>query len=98
MFAGCSQSKPDKTLTSRTQIEVPFQTQYQNTQDEEKVVPATVTVKCAYENGSPDIVEVLNISDVTDQPDESGHIICGYDAAGKLIYKREDSSFTDDYL
>ena len=106
MFAGCSQDKAESTPSSSAQVESRSQVesqaqdqgqaQDQNTQDAEKTVTAPVTVKCAYENGAPDLAETLNISDVTDKPEEDGHTICGYDADGKMVYKREDSSFTDD--
>ena len=91
-------SEAQKTEVQKTEVQSQesIQTEEQNTQAAEVTVPATVIVKCAYENGTPDIVEYFDISDVTDQPSEDGHIINGYDAAGNLVYKREDSSSTDD--
>ena len=58
-------------------------------------IAATVNINVTYEDGSPDIVEALDIDGVTDQPDETGSIITGYDGSGNLIYKRSDSSVTD---
>lgn len=104
LLAGCSQDKTEETSSSETQKEVQSQeqssqeqsSQEQGAQERGKALSATVTVKCAYENGAPDIVEVMNVSDVTDQPEADGHTICGYDNAGTLVYKRQDTSFTDD--
>ncbi len=59
-------------------------------------VPAAVTLNFIYEDGNPDVVEILDIPGVTDQPDETGHIINGYDENGTLVYKREDQAFDDE--
>lgn len=58
-------------------------------------VRATVNVNVTYEDGSPDIIEYLDIDGVKEKPDETGHVLTGYDESGKLIYKRSDSSVTD---
>ena len=56
---------------------------------------ATVVVNFVYDEGTPDTIEYLNIDGVSGQPDETGDIIYGKDGAGNLIYKREDTGFTD---
>ncbi|MBR5420759.1 MAG: hypothetical protein IK115_06380 [Lachnospiraceae bacterium] len=63
--------------------------------DESEVILASVTVNLLYDEGTPDTIEMLDIGGVSGQPDESGHIISGYDEDGKLIYRREDTGFTD---
>lgn len=56
---------------------------------------ATVHVNVTYEDGSPDIIEYLDINGVKEKPDETGKTITGYDESGKPVYKRSDSSVTD---
>jgi uncharacterized protein YcfL len=63
--------------------------------DETEGVKATVRVNITYEDGSPDTIEYLDIEGIKEKPDETGHVITGYDESGKLIYKRSDSSVTD---
>lgn len=58
-------------------------------------VLASITVNFVYD-GNPDTIEVLDIGGVSGQIDETGHIINGYDEAENLIYKREDTNFTDE--
>ena len=58
-------------------------------------VIATVRVNVTYEDGSPDIIEYMDISGVKEKPDETGKTITGYDESGKPVYKRSDSSVTD---
>ena len=52
-------------------------------------------VNVTYEDGSPDIIEYLDINGVKEKPDETGKTITGYDESGKPVYKRSDSSVTD---
>ena len=56
---------------------------------------ATVHVNVTYEDGSPDIIEYLDINGVKEKPDETGKTLTGYDESGKPVYKRSDSSVTD---
>ena len=53
-------------------------------------VVATVVVNISYADGSPDVIEVLDINGVSGGPDGKG-----YDNAGKLIYERKDTGSTD---
>lgn len=59
-------------------------------------VLASITVNFVYSEGTADTIEMLNIGGVAAQPDETGHIMYGYDEAETLIYQREDTSFTDE--
>lgn len=59
-------------------------------------VLASITVNFVYSEGTADTIEMLNIGGVASQPDETGHIMYGYDEAETLIYQREDTSFTDE--
>ena len=103
-LAGCSGGEQkesaqnsDTVVASQTESQSDVQSNEQDaTQSAETIIPATVTVKVDYEDGSPNLVETLDISGVAGTPDESGSIIYGYDDAGKLIYKREDSGVTEE--
>ncbi|MCR5603694.1 MAG: hypothetical protein K6G27_08335 [Lachnospiraceae bacterium] len=79
-------SEPAKEDTSDTS---------KDNSDETEGVKATVRVNITYEDGSPDTIEYLDIEGIKEKPDETGHVITGYDESGKLIYKRSDSSVTD---
>ena len=59
-------------------------------------VLASITVNFVYSEGTADTIEMLNIGGVAAQPDETGHIMYGYDEAETLVYQREDTSFTDE--
>ncbi len=59
-------------------------------------VLASITVNFVYSEGTADTIEMLNIGGVASQPDETGHIMYGYDEVETLIYQREDTSFTDE--
>ena len=79
------QGKQEESQAQEQDVQEQSQAQEQDAQDDEKQSTATITVNCAYENGTPDIVEVMNVKDVTSQPEEDGHVICGYDAEGTLV-------------
>jgi len=64
--------------------------------DQTSGVLASITVNFVYSEGTADTIEMLNIGGVASQPDETGHIMYGYDEAETLIYQREDTSFTDE--
>lgn len=59
-------------------------------------VLASITVNFVYSEGTADTIEMLNIGGVAAQPDETGHIMYGYDEAENLVYQREDTGFTDE--
>ena len=60
-------------------------------------VVATIKVSFSYSEGTPDTIEVMDITGVSGKPDDNDRsIIRGYDDAGKLVYKRTDTGAKDD--
>ena len=65
--------------------------------EEAAEVVATIKVSFSYSEGTPDTIEMMDITGVSGKPDDNDRsIIRGYDDAGKLVYKRTDTGAKDD--